>query len=151
MTRELMRFQGYAKGAIKTRAELLDIVIEARKSKKAIRLYSVEQGGYFGEHALTSRSKIETHASTDFDFITLHTFSRSRCSNKGWYKTERCLGDLNIVEKNGRHSGHNRHQMFSNRRCAEEYAAKLAADAPYQQAIKDFHKRMDGIFGRWMV
>lgn len=142
-----MRFQGYAKGAIKTRAELLDLVIEARKGKKAIRLYSVEQGGHFGEHALTSRSKIETHASTDYDFVTLHTLSRY----SGWYKTERCLGDLNIVEKNGRHSGHNRHQLFSNRRSAEEYAAKLAADAPYQQAIKDFHKRMDNIFNRWAI
>lgn len=146
-----MRFQGYAKGAIKTRAELLDLVIEARKGKKAIRLYSVEQGGHFGEHALTSRSKIETHALTDYDFIALHTLSKYGGGKPEWYRNERCLGDLNIVEKNGRHSGHNRHQLFSNRRCAEEYAARLAADAPYQQAIKDFHKRMGSIFNRWAI
>lgn len=31
-------FKGYAHGAIKTRNELLDLIIEARKEKKAIRL-----------------------------------------------------------------------------------------------------------------
>lgn len=130
-------FTGYAPGAIKNRAQLLDIIIEARKSKKAIRLYAVEQGGYFSELFLTSKSTIVQDAA----YEKFSCFAKSSWSGARYYRSHRYLGDLNIVAKDGRQPGHNRHQLFSNRRHATEYAEKLKGDAGYQQAVKEWHAR----------
>lgn len=134
-------FKGYAHGAIKTRNELLDLIIEARKEKKAIRLYAVTQGGYFNELFLTSKSKIDG----DPDLEKFYHWQRSPLASERFWKTHSCLGDLNI----GR-GGHNRHQLFANRRLALAYSEQLKADAEYQSAVKEWHRRCDTLFGgRW--
>lgn len=138
-----IRFKGYAKGAIRTHAELLDIVIEARKDKKAIRLYVVEQSGYFSELFLTSKSKIE--ASNNIGIWSFNCWTKSAWSSKP-YRTTRCLGDLNVVDKDGYQGGHNRHQLFSNRRAALEYSETLKQDAGYLRAVAEHHRRCDAMF-----
>ena len=134
-------FKGYAHGAIKTRNELLDLIIEARKEKKAIRLYAVIQGGYFSELFLTSKSKIDGVSGLEkFDH-----WQRSPLASERFWKTYSCLGDLNIEG-----GGHNCHQLFANRRLALAYSEQLKADAEYQAAVKDWHRHCDTLFGnRW--
>lgn len=134
-------FKGYAHGAIKTRNELLDLIIEARKEKKAIRLYAVTQGGYFNELFLTSKSKIDG----DPDLEKFTHWSRSVMPGRRFWKSYSCLGDLNIGC-----GGHNRHQIFANRRLALAYSEQLKADVGYQEAVKAWHQHCDTLFGnRW--
>lgn len=152
MTRELMGFQGYAPGAIKTRAQLTDLIAEAGKTKRAIRLYAVEQGGHMSELFITSRTKITIKTfDSGWQYESFKPWARSTStwSKERYYQSERSLADLNILGKTGKPGGHNRHQLFSNRRLADEYAAKLRGDARYQQAIKDFHRRMYDEASRW--
>jgi len=138
-----MHFQGYAPGAIKTRAQLLDVVIEARKEKKAIRLYTVEQAGYQSEIYLTSKSKVFTN---DSGFDSLTCWSKSGSSRQRYYRYDRCLFDLNITDRNGRNPGHNRHQLFLNRRHADAYGAALRNDATYHAAVKRWHEKCNRLF-----
>lgn len=142
---KLVGFQGYAPGAIKTRAQLLDLIIEARKERKAIRLYAVVQSGRFEEVFLTSKSAISMQDSTGIESFTM--FMRSSYGGSRYYRISRCLGDLNIVGKT-RAGGHNRHQLFANRRLAEAYSTSLKSDTAYLAAVAERHASFDRIFGR---
>lgn len=143
-----MHFQGYAPGAIKTRAELNDLLAEAGRTKRAIRLYAVEQGGHMSELFITSRTKVTiTTYDSGWQYEAFDAWTRSSSFKERWFKYDRSLADLNIQGKVAGKGGHNRHQLFRNHRSAEDYAAQLRNDAGYQQAIKDFHKRIDRVFG----
>lgn len=147
-----MGFQGYAPGAIKTRAQLTDLIAEAGKTRRAIRLYAVEQGGHMSELFITSKTKITIQTfDSGWQYESFKPWARSTWSKERYFQSERSLADLNIRGKTGKPGGHNRHQLFSNRRLADEYATKLRNDAQYQQAIKDFHGRIDKMFGGWLA
>jgi len=144
-----MKFIGpYPIGAIRTQRELQDVVTEARKEKKAIRLYGVSQGGYFEEMFLTSKSRIfSTETSPDIKQLTYR--ARSTWSGKRYYEATLCLADRNIEDNNGRRGGHNRHMLFTNRRAAEAYSQQLKNDRAYQFEIKEWHARCSRLFARF--
>lgn len=147
----LLGRQEYPSGAIRTYHELNDLLAEAGKTRRAIRLHIVEQGGHQSEFIVTRKSRVAAgkHA-PDIFFINgwaSSRWSRSPAAKDRWYKTERALGDLNILARNGRSGGHNRHMLFRNRRAANEYADSLRHDAAYQASIKQFHARCDKMFG----
>lgn len=147
MFEQALRFKGYPVGAIKTQGELQDIVTEARKKKKAIRLYEVSQSGYFSELFITSKSRIEAKP-TSPDLLSLSYFMRSTSGRKRYFKTTGCLGDRNVVDKHGRHSGHNRHFLFANKALAQRYANELSTDADYIAAVKRHHAECERLFSR---
>ena len=140
-------FQGYPAGAIKTQAELQDIVTEARKEKKAIRLYEVSQGGHFSELFITSKTRIEPGKHSP-DIMGFEYFRKASWGDKRLYKTHGCLGDLNITDKCGRRGGHNRHMLFSNRELARRYAQQLSTDKQYLAAVERHHAECDRLFSR---
>lgn len=144
--RSQMRFQGYPKGAIRTGEELTDLIVEARKSRKAIRLYEVSQGGAFSECAITSSARIAPAGKHSPDILALPVHRMSSWGGARWYSSHICLGDVNITYK-GRSGGHNRHMLFSNRRSATEYADALKSDVAYQRAVKDWHRECNEMFG----
>lgn len=144
-----LSFQGYAPGAIKTRAELNDLLAEAGKSKRAIRLYAVGQSGHKEELFITSKTRVQIRtydSGWQYEFFT--PWTRSTISGKRYFQYDRSLADLNIQGKL-KAGGHNRHQLFRNKRCADEYAVMLKADPAYIASVKRHHERCSEIFRDW--
>lgn len=136
-------FQGYAPGAIRNRAALLDYIIEARKERKAVRLFAVVQSGHLSEMFLTSKSAISEQDSSGIESFTC--WQRATWTGRKYYRSHHCLGDLNVAGKQ-RRGGHNRHQLFANRRLAQEYSEILKADRAYLAAVAEHHRHCAKLF-----
>src|ERR1700744_4679569 len=135
----------YPTGAIRTQRELQDVVTEARREKKAIRLYQVSQGGYFKEMFLTSKSKIfSTETSPHIKQLAYHM--RSTWSSRRYYPVTLWLADNNVTDNNGKEGGYNRHMLFTNRKAALAYSEQLKNDKTYQAEVKAWHDHCSRIF-----
>lgn len=144
----MIGFQGYAPGAIKSRAELTDLIAEAGKSKRAIRIYAVEQSGHQSDLFITSKTPFQIRTfDGGWQYEFFDPWTRSVWSKKRYYKCDRSLSDLNITGKVTKLGGHNRHQLFRNKRCADEYAAALSTDAEYLRSVAAHHAKCARIFG----
>ena len=131
----------YPAGAVKTHAELTDLIAEAGKTRRAIRLHLVEQGGYQASIIVTGKTRIVASQGFGTPIYSFEGWAKATWRPYGWYKSHRCLGDLNIADKTGRSGGHNRHMLFRNKRCADEYAHQLQNDPVYQQEVREHHAR----------
>ena len=141
------------RGRIKTRAEMRDLIIEARKEKKAIRVYLVEQSGYLTEFFITSRSRLEKPQSesgicsgSNFYRVKgrkLANWKRDASLAARYYAVEILMGSYNIEANGG-----NDHYAFTNRALAERHSKFLQTDAAYCKYVKDWHAYCDHTFGR---
>lgn len=132
-------------------------MIEARKEKKAIRIWTVAQSGRLGCFYLTSRSRLHKPAdkphmqayadNPSFWYVTAvhdHSSLGYRTTNKRWFKGDEIMGSWNIESY-----GANCHYAFTSKLAAERYSKELQNDARYLQSVREHHARCDAMFGRW--
>lgn len=137
----------YPAGAIKHRQEVLDLIIEARKEKKAIRLYAVEQSGHLREMFLTSKSRMvkpkEDGMCTGPRFYMVeHTRTLYNGYNrKEYYESHILMGSYDIGVPND-----TEHRLFTNRKLAEQYSETLKNSKEYLQEVKEHHERCNRMF-----
>jgi hypothetical protein len=124
-------------GSIRTRDEVRDLVIEARKTKRAIRLYLVQQSGYLSEFFIASKSRLnkpkEGSLCSGDNFYCLTGWTRSSFDKK-YYRSDMLMGSFSIGV-----SGGNGHFAFTNKIAAEKYSSQLKNDATYMKYVKDWH------------
>lgn len=151
----------YAAGAIRTSQEIVDLVIEARKEKKAIRLYCVGQMGQISAFYLTSKSryvrnKRERDGSSSligpaYDEVTGfndHAFGKHTGTNRRWHKSRILAGTYDL----GGSSGFSpEHRLFTNRLLAERYGEALKADPEYVAGVKAHWARCRTMFSGWFA
>ncbi len=125
----------YAVGAIAHSKELIDLVIEARKEKKAIRLWRVEQMGHISPFYLTSRSRyISNSRRDDGSFLSVlrpaynrvtgyvdHASIGYRGTRRRWFRTEILIGSYDI---DGSSSYEPEHRIFTSKIAADRYSAR---------------------------
>lgn len=133
-------------GAIRFRRELLDLVIEARKEKKAIRIYLVSQSGYMSEFFITSKSRMskpkhETGLASGSSFYSVNGWRKSHFRDNGYYKSEILTGSYNIEC-----SSSSNHCAFTNFLSAKKYSDHLKDDAAYVACVKAHHAWCNKIF-----
>lgn len=144
-------------GAIRTRQEVRDLVIEARKEKKAIRIWTVTQSGHLDCFYLTSKSRLHKpedlglrytsendHAFWHVDAVVDHSCIGMKGTNSRWFKKHELLGSYNIEA-----SGGNCHYAFTSKLAASRYSEELKNDARYQQSVKEHHERCARMFSGW--
>lgn len=140
-------------GRIKTREELLDLIIEARKDRKAIRIYLVEQSGHMGQFFLTSKSKLNKPEAEDGlcsgpNFYSVNGrklagWERHRAPKHRYYSDSILCGTYGIGVP--QYSG-SPHYAFTNRLLAERYSLFLKTHAAYMKYVKDWHAYCDRTF-----
>lgn len=141
----------YPPGAISSRDDLLGYVIEARKTKRAFRLYVVEQMGAVGEFIVTPRSKL-IKAPLDAPICRGPVFDklpawrhfksgRGKISDR-YYRSDILMGSYSVGVMSSEH-----HRMFLNKRHAENYASELKSDPEYVLSVKEHWARCKQMFG----
>lgn len=132
------------KGRIKTLAELQDIIIEARKEKKAIRLWGVQQLGHLEEIFLTSKSKIiKPEKPGEFGhYNTVPCWMRSPSPRERWYKYHFLPASYGIHDS----KYDTEFALFTNKRLAMEYSERLKSDPKYIASVRRWHDRCAIIF-----
>lgn len=142
-------------GAIKSMEEMRDLIIEARKEKKAIRIYTVNQGGRLGTFYIISKSRIYKKGSPFPDRMGLnrgindigdviepaihdHSCINMRGTNRRWFKSHEFIDSYT--------GDYTEHRMFTNKQHALNYSNKLKNDPVYQQEVKDWHAYCDKMF-----
>lgn len=134
----------YPPGAIKSREELRDIITEARKEKKAIRLYSVSQSGSFGILYLTSKSRLkkpkkETGLCSGDSFYSVAVIKevtwRDRSGTAERFRRDELLCGTYSIGVNPSAE----HRLFTNRTHAENYSKKLKSSKAYMQYVDAWH------------
>lgn len=138
----------YPAGSIKTREEFRELVIQARKGKKAIRIYLVEQIGHVREVFITSKSQMQkpTESLPGDAFFKCHVMAKSSFPPKGYYPSDILLGSYSIGVMSSEH-----HRAFTNRRSAEQYSNELKNDPEYVAEVKAHWARCERLFGRFGV
>jgi hypothetical protein len=140
-------------GRIRTREELRDLIIEARKERKAIRIYLVEQSGHMSQFFLTSKSRLEKpeheHGLCSGD----NFYSVKGKKLAGWerrlepkhrYYSDRILcGSYGIGVQQ---YGGSPHYAFTNRILAERYSLFLKTHKAYAQYVRDWHAYCANVF-----
>lgn len=141
-------------GAIRTRNEIGDLVIEARKEKKAIRVWTVTQSGYLSCFYITSKSRL--HKPDDkphmkdyandpsFWYVSAfhdHANIGYRTTNKRWFRHDEIMGSYNIESFGG-----NCHYAFTSKIAALRYSEELKNDEAYLLFVKQHHDRCKRMF-----
>lgn len=138
----------YPPGSIKTREEFRDLVIEARKGKKAIRIYLVEQMGHLREVFLTSKSQLTKSnvesLKSDERQMRCHVMAHGLYKGERYYPTYILMGSYSIGVMSSEH-----HRAFTNRMSAEQYASELKNDPKYVAEVKAHWARCESLFGRF--
>jgi hypothetical protein len=140
-------------GRIKTREELRDLVIEARKEKKAIRIYLVEQSGHIREFFLTSKSRLmkpdadEGLCSGD-NFYKVNgkaeaSWHKRSAPKHRYYSTDILCGSYGIGVQQ---YGGSPHYAFVNRQLAQRYSTFLKTNAAYMEYVRQWHAYCDRTF-----
>lgn len=150
----------YPIGALKTREEVLDLVIEARKSKRAIRFYTVNQSGSLGIFYITSKTRLLKKGSpypkgqplegeiNDIGDKIAPTYSdHSKYFGGRGVKNRFCRTDGEFLGSYGIVSpGSTEHRLFTNRMAAEKYSKALSSDPVYMNEVKEWHAYCDRMF-----
>jgi hypothetical protein len=133
-------------GRIKTREELQDLVIEARKERKAIRIYLVEQSGHLAEFFLTSKSRLNKPESEDglcsgpnfykVEGKRLASWERHKAPRHRYYSSHILCGSYAIGVP--AHDGAP-HYAFTNRKFAERFSLYLKTHKEYMQYVTAWH------------
>lgn len=140
-------------GRIKTREELQDLIIEARKERKAIRIYLVEQSGHVTEFFITSRSRLNRPEHQDglcsgqnfyrVDGKKLASWERHKAPSLRYYSDHILCGSYAIGVP--AHDGAP-HYAFTNRQLAERFSLYLKTHKEYQRYVKDWHAYVGQMF-----
>jgi hypothetical protein len=141
------------KGAVRLRQEIIDLVIEARKTKRPVRLYLVQQSGYLSEFFITSKSRLHKPEAGGYglcegpSFYKLTGMSKSGFGSRKrpqdrYYKGDVLMGSFNIEADGGAFH----HRAFTNRKLAEEYSAVLKSDEIYCKYVRDWHSYCSSAF-----
>lgn len=140
-------------GSIRGYEQLMDLVIEARKERKAIRLYTVEQSGYIQKIYIYSKTKLYKVGQarpkgceyTDHGSILFPVFEEYNFK-AGKPLIERMRKDFFFCDQHilGKHNSEFR--LFSNRKAAEEYSNHLKTNKLYIQDVADHHSRCNEMF-----
>lgn len=143
-------------GRIKTREELQDLIIEARKEKKAIRIYLVEQSGHMAEFFITSRSRLnkpeyDEGSCSDDGFYSVNGkklayWERRKPPAQRYYSDRILCGSYSIGVP--AYSGAP-HYAFTNRLLAERYSLFLKTHKEYMRYVKDWHAYCSRAFERF--
>lgn len=142
----------YPPGAIRSREQLRDLIIEARKERKAIRLYAVEQMGHVAEFYVTPKSRLskpeyESGLCSGEAFYSVDGYRGCQSYGPGaknrYYKYKLLCGSYSVGCMSNEH-----HRLFQNRQHAENYSRALKDDAEYVLSVKEHWARCDMIFGR---
>ncbi len=146
-------YREYPPGAIQHMDDLMAIIIEARKEKKAIRLWTVQQSGYLSPLYIvskTKRYKAGTPNPTSPNDISLHAdiiYPVFRdFSSYGWSK--RWHQSHEYPSQYGINSNFNvEHRVFTNKAMAERYSETLKNDRVYMEDVKNWHAECNRMFG----
>lgn len=142
-------------GRIRAREELRDLVIEARKTRRPIRVYLVQQSGNMSEFFITSKSRLEKPDANPGEPCSGDDFykvqgkmltgygSRRRPADR-YYSSHILAGSFNIGVDGGSH-----HYAFTNRALAERYSNVLKTDPVYTKYVHDWHAYCDRTFARF--
>jgi hypothetical protein len=143
-------------GRIKTREELRDLIIEARKGKKAIRLYLVEQSGHMRQFFITSKSRLmkpdaEEGLCSGDNFYkvngkALASWDKHRAPKHRYYSTDILCGSYGIGVQQ---YGGSPHYAFVNRQLAERFSLFLKTHRGYMQYVRDWHAYCERTFPRF--
>lgn len=146
----------YPPGAITTREVLQDIIIEARKERKAIRLYGVCQMGHFETWFLTSKSRLNKPESkvglcSGDSFYSVPAYKLSSFTSRHepkhrFYRDKFLCGSYSIGTLSNEY-----HRMFQNARLAREYAEELKNDPEYVLSVKEHWARCEKAFSRYAL
>ncbi len=131
-------------GAIQKREEIIELVIEARKEKKAIRVWTVTQSGHLSCFYITSKSRLhkaDTAGQWKVDCYHDHSLIGMKQTNDRWFKHYELMGSYNIESCGG-----NCHFAFTSRIAAKRYSEELKNDNDYIQSVKEWHDRCDRMF-----
>lgn len=134
-------------GAILKREEIIELVIEARKEKKAIRVWTVTQSGHLSCFYITSKSRLHKNESAGqwkLDCYHDHSVIGMKNTNRRWFKNHELMGSYNIESYGG-----NCHFAFTSKIAAKRYSEELKNDKDYIQSVKDWHSQCDRMFGRF--
>ena len=130
-------------GCISSREQLTDLIIEARKTKRVVRLWEVCQMGAMGEIFLTSKSRIIAPDEKGFGCHSkAPCWRRSGYGTKKFYKTDFLPASYSIFESNFDQE----HALFTNKRLAEEYSNRLKNNPAYVAAVKRHWAECDRLF-----
>ena len=139
-------------GAIKSAEEMLDLVIEARKEKKAIRIYTVSQSGHLSCFYIYSKTKLyrpggkhpnPTYDSLDntnhvlYPILKDHSLIGYKQTNNRWFKGDELLESYIPALSKFKPT---EHRMFQNKKHAENYSKALSSDPQYMLEVKQWHE-----------
>lgn len=143
-------------GAIRSKEELMDLVIEARKEKKAIRIHTVNQSGYMSVFYIYSKTKLYKTGTphpnpvlsgiscpSDVLYPVFHDHSRIT-KHRGvqrWFKTDEHPASYGIDDRYGTD-----HRMFTNKMHAENYSELLKNDPEYLEEVRQWHAKCNKLF-----
>lgn len=143
-------------GALKTVEEVLDLVIEARKERKAIRIWTVQQSGYLSCFYLISKTKLyrpggkhpdPSYSSIDnvnhvlYPTVSDHSIIGMKSTNNRWFKGHTLLESYGIKT-----NFKNEHRMFTNYKLAKQYSEQLKNDPIYIEDVKRWHAYCGRLF-----
>lgn len=145
----------YPVGALKTRNEVLDLVIEARKEKKAIRIWTVNQLGRISAFYIYSKTKLYNQGAPNpcndglekvlfnmlYPVIHDHTIISHKKTNMRWFKTHEFIGSYGVEE-----TYNTEHRMFTNKRAATNYSNTLKNDPKYRADVEAHHQECAKLF-----
>ena len=145
----------YPTGALQRVEDVLDLVIEARKSRKAIRIYTVNQSGHIRIFFLTSKTKLyrpggkhpDSHFSIDNVNHVLYPIYDDYGSLGYTIPKERWMRNHQLLESYGIKSRfQTAHRMFTNKMAAGEYSQTLKNDPQYMKEVREWHDFCNELF-----
>jgi len=149
----------YPTGALQRVEDVLDLVIEARKSRKAIRIYAVVQSGYIRTFFLTSKTKLyrpggkhpDPHFSIDNVNHVLYPIYADYGSLGYTIPKKRYMRGHELLESFGINSRfESAHRIFTGRIAAEVYSQKLQHDSQYMKEVREWHAFCDELFSDYI-
>lgn len=146
-------------GALRRVQDVLDLVIEARKEHKAIRIWTVEQAGYLSCFYIISRTKLyhpggkhpdPVYSSIDninhvlYPTISDHSSIGYKKTNNRWFKTHTLCESFGIEIHYP-----TEHRMFTNYKLALQYSNQLKNDKIYLEDVAQWHAYCAKIFSSY--
>lgn len=137
-------------GAIRSVEEMLDLVIEARKTKRAIRIYTVNQGGSLSTFYIYSKTKLYRpggkHPNPNwgidnvnyvlYPIVKDHSCIGYKTTNRRWFKSDEILESF--IPALSKYPAVE-HRMFTNKMAAEKYSKALSSDPIYMNEVREWH------------
>lgn len=142
-------------GSLQRVQDVLDLVIEARKERKAIRIWTVGQSGYLSCFYILSKTKLyrpggkhpDPNYSIDnvnhvlYPTVSDHPSVGYRKTNDRWFKTHELCESYGIMTR-----FESEHRMFTNYKLALQYSNTLKNDKTYIEDVARWHSYCERMF-----